>query len=172
MQRIATCLACLLLSLSLTQCASPIAKVYRQEAVTASFPSVLRNPENYKGDTVVWGGFIIETTPTKEGTSISILETPLGFRDKPQKSESTKGRFIVKTNRYLDPMIYSRWRKITVAGKVIGQEVKTNSKTGATYTYPVVQMEQLHLWPFPEAVALPPDYWWSWDWNGFWYGPY
>ncbi|MEJ2034278.1 MAG: Slp family lipoprotein, partial [Deltaproteobacteria bacterium] len=151
MPRFMICLACLFLSFALFRCASPIAKVYRQEAVPARFSLVHENPANYEGDTVVWGGAIIRTIPTKEGATIYILETKLGFRDKPKASDTSKGRFIAKTNKRLDPLIYSSGRKITMAGKVIGQEVKTNKKTGVTYAYPVIQVEQMHLWPLPEA---------------------
>lgn len=170
-QRIIVSLGCLFLPLTLISC-SPIAKVYRQEAVSARFSEVFQNPENYKGDTVVWGGSIIRTIPLKRGAAVYVLETKLGFRDKPKGSETSRGRFIARTHRQLDPLIYARGRQITVAGRVIGTRVVTNRKTRATYTYPVIQMEQVHLWPLPEAVAVP-AYWWGWGgYYPYWGGPY
>lgn len=178
MQRITIFLGSLLLSLALISCGGPIAKVYRQAAVSASFSTVFQNPENFKGDTVVWGGSIIRTIPVKEGAVIYVLERQLGFKDKPKGSETSRGRFIARARRHLDPLVYSPGQKITVAGKVIGEKVVTNKKIGATYTYPVIQVEQLHLWPLPEAAAVSP-YWGGWGWDGgwgygnpYWGGPY
>lgn len=153
-------------------CASPIAENLRKEAAQgATFSMVFENPDTYQGSTVIWGGKIIRTVTTKDGSQIYILQSSLDSEDKPQSTDTSQGRFIAETDRKLDPMVYAKGRKITVAGKVVGKKVVTHKKLGGTYTYPVVQSEQLHLWAMPEPKA--PAYWdpyWGSYWGG--YDPY
>jgi len=125
---------------------------------------VLADSQAYEGDTVIWGGTVIKTQNTPRGSLLFILETPLGSRDYPEDADASAGRFIAKTDHFLDPLVYAKGRKVTVAGKVIGARTIANRKTKLSYTYPVVQVEQLHLWK--QKAPLPPlpsyYYWDAW----------
>ena len=146
-------------------CASPIAKSYRQGATPGvTFSMVFQNPDTFQGNTVIWGGSIIRTVTTKDGSHIYILQSSLDSRDKPEAADTSEGRFIATTDRRLDPMVYTMGRKVTVAGKVTGKKIVVYKKSGDTYIYPVVQSEQIYLWPAPEPEA--PAYW------APYYGPY
>jgi outer membrane lipoprotein len=157
-----------LLLFILSGCSYPISRQYRAEArPDLTFPMVLKNPDAYIGSIVIWGGRIIGTHNRPGETEITVLETPLGYEEKPEAAEFSRGRFIVKTATFLDPAIYRRARRITVAGEIVGKETKPLGEI--TYTYPVLKAREIHLWRREVVYVYPPDYWWGW---GGWYGPW
>jgi outer membrane lipoprotein len=161
-------LGCVFLLVTIIGCTSPISRTLRQEAASGvTFPMVFQNPDAFQGDTVIWGGSIIRTVNTKEGSRICILETSLNMKDRPEAIETSEGRFIAVTDRQLDPLVYAKGKKITVAGKVIGKKTMARKRTGISYTYPLVQIEQLHLWH--RHRHAPPSYWGPY-WGPYWWG--
>jgi outer membrane lipoprotein len=162
----------LLLSV-VSACTYPISQRYREEArPDLTFSMVLKNPEVCIGSIVIWGGRIIETHNRPGETEIVVLEIPLGYREKPEAAEFSRGRFIVRTLTFLDPAVYSAGRRITVAGEIIGKETKPLGET--KYTYPLLKAKEVHLWRREIVYVYPPDYyWWGWGWPGpYWYSPY
>jgi len=160
----------------LSSCAYPISKELRQEArKDLTFSMVLQNPTAYVGSIVLWGGRIIEILNHSDGSEIIVLETPLDYEEMPEAAKYSHGRFIAKTSKFLDPEIYKKGKKITLAGEIIGKETKPLGK--GQYTYPVVMIKELHLWKKIRTYAYPPYYGWygpySWPYSpGWdWYGP-
>ncbi len=144
----------------------PISSELRQEAkASPTFSMILQNPTAYTGAMVIWGGSIIQTLNTKEGTDILVLETPLGYEERPEGTRYSQGRFIAKTASYLDPEVYKPGRRVTVAGEVIGKEAKPLGNT--SYTYPVVMIKEIHLWRRYRVYAYPYPYYYPY----YWYGP-
>ena len=120
------CLAFGLIMFAGTGCTpKPVAREYRQQAAAedVTFPMVLANPEAYAGYVVLWGGIIIDTKNLKDGTHITVLETPLHGSERPKSRSFSQGRFIARSARLLDPEIYQQGKKITVAGVVSGRYV-------------------------------------------------
>jgi outer membrane lipoprotein len=157
-----------LLLLLLSGCAYPISKELRQEAKESpTFAMILQNPTAYTGTIVIWGGSIIQTLNTKEGTEVVVLEMPLGDEERPEGMRHSQGRFIAKTPKYLDPEIYKQGRRITVAGEIIGKEIRPLGKT--EYTYPVIMIKEIHLWRRYRVYVYPYPY--SWYGPGWW-GPW
>jgi len=89
------------------------------------------------------------------------LETPLGCGERPKGRRYSQGRFIAKTPRYLDSEVYKPGRRGTVAGEIIGREIKPLGNT--EYTYPMVMVKEVHLWRKYRVYANPYPY--------YWYGP-
>jgi len=149
-------------------CASPISKNLREEALpSGDFPLVFENPEHFQDRTVVWGGSIISIATNEEGSQVYLLQTTLGFRDKPESTDTSQGRFIAITDRHLDPLVYAKGRLITVAGQVAGKKTVVHKKSGNSYTYPVVRAEQLYLWPKKETPAAYGPYYDPYWWDGY-----
>jgi outer membrane lipoprotein len=150
-------LLCCLFLLLIWGCAYPISKQLRQEVnKNITFSMVLEDPSKYAGSIVIWGGEIIQTINLKDGTEIMVLQTPLGSWEKPRDEEHSQGRFIAKGSGYLDSEIYRRGRKITVAGEIIGKEIKPLGEI--KYTYPVVEIRELRLWARERIYYVEP-YW-------------
>jgi outer membrane lipoprotein len=170
-----------LIALVVSGCATkPIAKEYRQRAAAedVTFSMVLAHPDTYVGKVVLWGGIIIKTENLKKGTKIMVLETPLQRSERPGARDYSRGRFIARSAKLLDPEIYRPGKKITVAGVVSGKERRSLGET--TYTYPVLSVRQLVLWQSYHPHYAYPRYRWApywgpsgeayWDWGpGFGY---
>jgi outer membrane lipoprotein len=167
--------ATVILSLvALSACAPVISPEWRKEALKdLTFEQVRRAPSAYAGSIVIWGGVIISTVTRTSETEITVLETPLGTREKPESGDYTGGRFIAVTPLFLDPVVYARGRKITVAGQIAGAVKRPLGKSMPSYSYPILSIKQIYLWSIPEYSR--PDYWWYGGSDGLWgdelYGP-
>jgi outer membrane lipoprotein len=154
----------------LTGCAHVMSSEVRAKArKDLSFPTVLANPDAYQGETVIWGGKVIETLNEPGSTLIKVLQIPLDYTEMPEDEEASQGRFMAELKGYADPEVYRKGRIITLAGMIIGKRGEPLSDM--EYTYPLVKVEQIHLWkqyplsygPYP----LP-----SWYRFGYPYGGY
>jgi outer membrane lipoprotein len=152
-------------------CAFPISQEWRQQAEKdLTFVQVVRNPEAYVGQTVIWGGVIMEVSNPSDGGEITVLQGNLDSDEYPHE-EITYGQFIVKASTFLDPVFYSKGRKITVAGEIIGK--KTIPSAVMLLTYPVVSMKGVFLWSRKRVWWEPPSYYgWKWDFHEPFSSPY
>jgi outer membrane lipoprotein len=161
-------IACLLL---LSGCAHVISKDIRDKAdISLTFEKVIKNPIAYKGKTVVWGGEIVETLNQKNGTTeIEVFQLPLDSSDAPKASKSSEGRFLILVNKYLDPYLYRKGSRITVAGEILGEKIKPLGEMD--YRYPLISSKQMHLWE--EYYYHPYPYYYPWGYYDPWWGyPY
>lgn len=139
----------------LAGCAHVISKEVLQEVdASLTFAHVSKDPETYTGKTVLFGGDVIETQNLSNKTLVVVLQHPLGSRGEPSAGDVSEGRFIITTVEFLDPAIYNPGRKITVAGTVVGKEVRPLGEI--TYAYPVIKKRELYLWPKEEAASDEP----------------
>jgi len=141
--------------LLLVGCAHVISKpVLNEVDRNATFAQVVKDPDAYKGKTVLFGGDIIETKNLPDKTVIAVLQRPLSRRGQPAGVDVSEGRFIILTSGFLDPAIYSPGRQVTVAGKVLGKEVYPMGEI--EYTYPVIEKQGLYLWPVAGPASAEP----------------
>ena len=138
---------------------------------------VRQNPESYKGKWVVWGGEVIETTNQKDETTlIEIFQRPLDWREEPKRTNISEGRFLILSEKYLDPYIFGSGRRVTVAGEILGEKIRPLGEMD--YRYPLVLSKQVHLWDY--YYSYPYYYydpwWWGypywWRPNFYYYRPY
>jgi len=164
-----------LLPAMIAGCASyPVTKSLRDEAGRGpTFQQVLRKPTRFEGTTVIWGGDVIKTENSKDGSLLYVLQTPLDEHSgRPRRAALTQGRFLVHTQQFLDPELYHRGARVTVAGKVSGQQAEKVDKL--SYHYPVVTLKHIRLWPPRRAKQSPAEhrYWdsyWSWEAPVYWW---
>jgi outer membrane lipoprotein len=164
-------LLCGLLLLAISGCAYPIAAEWRHRANrNLTFSEVAHNPEAYTGNIVIWGGLIMETSNPPDGGEITVLQSPLDYDEFPE-IRTTYGQFIAKAPTFLDPVIYKKGRKVTLAGEIIGQRVKTFEVM--LYTYPLVRVKEIYLWSREKHWWEPPSFYgWKWDFQQPYLGPY
>ncbi len=106
---------------------------------------VSEDPESYRGGRVLWGGAIVVTRNLPEYTEIEVLGYPLDGSQRPRTGREPVGRFLVRQPGYLEEMKYARGRMITVKGELAAAAAGQVGE--ARYTYPVVEPEDLYLWP-------------------------
>ena len=128
---------------------------------------VLKSPEAYKGNTVLFSWVIISFVNLKEGTMLEVLQKPADMQGKPRDVDESEGRFLALNPGYLDVAIYNGGRKVTVVGKVQGKRIQPLGEID--YTYPLIQAKEIHLWPVEKEERVYPYRSWHYPW---WYGPY
>jgi outer membrane lipoprotein len=140
----------LVLSVFLSACAPVIFEEIRGEIDTSvSFKEVVQNPNSYQGKIVLWGGEIIQTLSQKDGsTLIEVLEWPLGWTERPRRTVSFQGEFLVLLKEPVSPSFYRKGEKITVVGEILGsiQGEEIKSISDPTYRYPLLVSKEIHLW--------------------------
>ena len=137
----------------LTACAPKISK-YKAGA-PVPFEELLERPDFYKGRIVILGGYILEMVNEPESSLIIVVQAPLGSQNKPKSKDLSKGRFIVRTDKFLDPEVYTKGRKLTTGGRVSGG--REQPLGDRTYRYLVIEAEELYLWPKEKCYTRPYD---------------
>lgn len=147
-------------------CAPTFSRQLRQRAVVpVPFRELLAKGGDYEGELVVLGGHILKTLNEPDGSQVTILQAPLDSRDKPKSQDLSEGRFLVRTKEFLDPEIYSKGRKVSVLGRFSG--VLAQELGNRLYPYPVIEVEELRLWPKEEPRIRPHWDYWHDPWHPF-----
>jgi outer membrane lipoprotein len=164
-----------LTALVLSGCAYAISGDLRRQARTdVPFREVAANPSAYEGYLFIWGGTIAQTTATREGSEMVVVQNPLDRYGAVTNEDVSGGRFLVRSGRFLDPLIYEKGREVTVAGVLKGSTKRRMD--GASYTYPVLEPREIYLWREEEYYYGPGYYpygpWYDPWWDGWPYRRY
>jgi outer membrane lipoprotein len=156
----------LLTILSLFGCAHVISKELRDKAYGEPPTSALfKDPDEFKGRIVILGGVIVSSTNTQEGAYIEVLQKPLDYRGRPEDTDVSYGRFIIFSEGYLETAVYSQGREITVAGEIMGKELRPLGEI--QYPYPLIKSTELHLfeprYDFPVHFGIGIGIWHVFD---------
>jgi outer membrane lipoprotein len=170
-------LLALLIALLAAGCASNLPEPIREPPPQdLALETVRQDPEQYIGQPVRWGGTIAGVDNRADETCLEVVGRELQSSGKPVARDRSEGRFLACVNRFLDPMVYSRDRLVTVAGTV--EAVETRPVGEYPYRYPVVQVQNLHLWqpeterPRYERDPFFYDPFWPWPYYRYpWFGP-
>lgn len=142
--KITTILFCAIIAGLLAGCSVVSRDIHRNAEEEVEFRSLKRNVEKHAGKTFILGGYILETRNLEDESRLLVLQTPLGLRDEPKDRDLSEGRFMVICDGFLDPAVYEKDRKITVAGELLGTE-KTEINE-YEYLLPAINCRQIHLW--------------------------
>lgn len=166
----------ILLSFLLAGCAHIISQEILKEVDKGiSFEELSKDPESYKGKTVLLGGVIVKTENRNDGTRLEIYQTDLDSYGRPINTDQSQGRFLAMDERFLDSEIYSAGREVTIAGVVKGAEVMKLGEID--YHYPCLVIREIHLWKEVPRLRYDPHYrypwypFWGYPWYP-WYYPY
>jgi outer membrane lipoprotein len=145
-------LICLFWVITTVSC-TVISRQVRSEAEPLiPFKTLLEETEEYKGRTVILGGYILQVENLASETILKVLQAPFRVGEEPDLRDLSKGRFVVYFKGFLDPEVYARDRAITVAGTVIGSDVEKIGEEGVRYLK--IKNREIYLWP--EYKNLPP----------------
>jgi outer membrane lipoprotein len=136
-----------------TACGSAIPKESLKQAdPEITFQMLIKDPDRYKGRVVLVGGQIVSTTVRESESWVEILQQPLDWKQRPQNTDVSYGRFLVRFQGFLDPAIYAAGKKITVLGEVLGKKIQPLNEM--EYTYVVLLPREHYLWK-PETYGGP-----------------
>jgi outer membrane lipoprotein len=159
----------------LSSCSHTVSKEFREKAAAPiDFRELLEKGEAYKGERVILGGYVLEVLNEPAGTLLNVLQAPLDSEEKPKSPDLSEGRFLIRTEQFLDPEVFSQGRRVTVGGRVAG--VQTGLIGKGVYHYPVIEAEELHLLPKEvPRVRYPYPYYWHYPWYpypAYWHYPW
>ncbi|MEN6330596.1 MAG: Slp family lipoprotein [Smithella sp.] len=146
-----------ILLLLIVSCAPFSPQVMQEVKKEIAFSEVLKAPESFRGEAVIWGGVIIETNTRSDNTQIIVRQAELDFQKRPKELDKSAGRFLIRYRGFLDPSIYSKDREITVAGTIAGKEELPIGDL--RYMYPVIESKELRLWEKRENLPYYNDPW-------------
>ena len=157
------------LAFLVSACSSHIPPEIRQSVEGAPTLSQVRQQlDDHQSTRVRWGGVILETENKQNSSEVTIIAFPLSSRGEPRVSDNSQGRFVALVDEFLEPLVFSRDREITVTGTVLKSQ--TGKVGDYDYQYPVIAVEHYYLWP-PKAEIDDDDYPPFW-WYDPWYRPY
>ena len=144
-----------------------------------SLAEIKRSPDTYKGQLFAFGGIIVNTKITTEGSLIEALYVRVDSRGNFKGISSSDGRFLAlfpQERGFLDPMIFRSKRQITLSGEFIGMRAGKIDDT--EYLYPFFRIADIYLWEERSTYYYaPPPYYgpYPYYWGGYprWWGyPY
>lgn len=109
------------------------------------FKTLVEEANSRAGESVTLGGYILNIQETGDQTVITVLQTPLGLRDRPQSENRSQGSFVVLYPGKLNPDDAGRKRKVTVTGKIAG----TSQEKIGNCPDPCLKIEsrKFRVWP-------------------------
>jgi outer membrane lipoprotein len=148
-------------TLILSSCATPVLyKGYMLEGErSVSFAALRENPDQYKGKLFILGGVIVRTRLIEAGSEIEALHVPVdaaGYFEEHGRSEGRYLALLPRDGGMLDPAVYRRGRRVTLAGEFFG--IRKGKIDEMEYAYPEFRIKQVYLWPRERFSAYPPPY--------------
>ena len=128
-----------------------------------SFSALRESPAQSQGRVFILGGVIVRTKFTEEGTQIEAMHVPVDRYGAFEDSGRSEGRFIAlmpKDVMLLDPVVYKKGRRITLAGEFIG--TRNGRIDEMSYTYPLFRIAQVYLWSHKKRYDRPPHLYDPW----------
>lgn len=144
-----------LLSLLLAACAGGPAYDTRDVVITVTPQQAIAEYQHLKGEKVLWGGVIINSTNLQNSTLLEILAYPLDSNQKPNQSKRPLGRFLAEQQGYLETMDYTDGKLVTVTGSLIS--IKQGRVGESDYQYPLIDIENIYLWPDTAGTGTRPS---------------
>jgi outer membrane lipoprotein len=96
------------------------------------------------GEIAMFGGKILVTRTYPSYSEIAVLQMPLDSSGRPQDTDNSEGRFLIRSEQFLDPAVYKTGRLLTVVGRLVASEVRSIGEFD--YTYPVMEAIEMKPW--------------------------
>lgn len=131
--------------LVLTACGPTKPSIHAKSNNDISYEQVIQNVDLYQGQLVRWGGMIGQVANYENFSELTIVQFPLTRHGVPISTEPSAGRFIVRSEHFLDPLIYSPEKLVTIIGTV--KTLQLQKVDQKMLNLPLIAVEQSHVWP-------------------------
>jgi len=141
------CLIILFAGLLIPSCTPVLSRNLLSSGTFNEELSVIKaEPASYKGRLFIFGGIIVKTEATKDGSLIEAIYVPVNSMGYLKSYKTSGGRFLAlyKGHEILDPVIFSAKREITLAGEFI--EIRKGMIGEMEYAFPLFEIKEIYLW--------------------------
>ncbi len=150
-----------------------------------SLTAVQSDIARHQAKRIRWGGHVVSVDNRAQQTWLEIVAQPLRSTDtRPRPQAHSPGRFFAVVEGFLDPLQFiaadqpadTRLREVTIIGRV--SQLKTTPIGDFNYTFPVISVEALHIWParrdnrYRHASYYDPFYYDPFYYSSFYFNPY
>ena len=156
---------CVILIIILSGCATQVpAPINMIPEGNLSVNEVRADIERFTGAEVRWGGVISKVENKASQTWVELVSRELKKNGEPRVDSGSGGRFIASFPGFVDPVVYSAGKLLTVVGTIEAEATRPIGEYA--YSFPVVTVSGSYLWQAePETVRheyYPPP-WWYYD---------
>lgn len=110
-----------------------------------SYNQVSADLDSYQDTTVRWGGVIVDVEDDEDFSWMQVSFYPLDYYGRPVLKKPSEGRFVIKSDKFLDATLYAADREIIVVGVIDGEiERKIDNRS---LRLPLIRAAAIHLWP-------------------------
>ena len=131
--------------LLLSACATLPPAFEDAQVTTISCRQVSADLDSYKNTSVRWGGVIVDVENDENFSLMQVLFYPLDYYGRPELNKPSEGRFVIKSAKFLDPMVYAADREVISVG-VIDDEIE-RTIDNKRFRMPLITSDTIHLWP-------------------------
>ena len=121
--------------------------------------------EEVKGKMLRWGGAIAKVENKPDSTIFEMVYYPLNGHGRPISGEESMGRFRIRVNGFMDPMVYQVGRLMTFTGELNGLEKGLVGEH--EYVFPAADVKAYYLWRDVQRINVTGVHAWP---NQYWYG--
>lgn len=114
------------------------------------FYELQENPNKFIDEIVLFGGKILEINVAPTLSELIVLQMPLDNKNRPENPDQSKGRFLIRSEQFLDPAIYQRGVLLSTVGIIKGSQARAIG--GFNYVYPLLEAIEIKLWPEADQV--------------------
>ncbi len=146
----------LIVGLLLTACATTPPAIRHAPPGDLQLGEARDDVSAHRGTPVRWGGTIVSVENKNNETWIEVLELRLSRAGEPKRYGPSAGRFLIRVSRFLDPLLYTKGRGITVIGILEGDVERSIGKQ--PYSFPVVKADEHYLGRPDRRYSYDPPY--------------
>ena len=127
-------------------CATGISQQSRSKVTYIdTFSELQKTPDAYVSEVVMLGGKILEIKVSSTSSELTVLQLALGRSGRPENLDQSEGRFLVRSEQFLDPATYQKGMLLTVVGILKGSRIRAIGSLD--YVYPIVEAIEIKLSP-------------------------
>lgn len=117
------------------------------------FKTLQADPDTYAGKFVMFGGEIVRIENLQDHSEITVVQYPLDRERRPQPKKESAGRFLIRSESFLDPEIYEPGKLVTAAGEITGSQKRAIGDY--LYEHPVIKGD---LWVWEPRDSSSPRF--------------
>ena len=115
---------------------------------------VLQDDAIEVGQRIMWGGVVVSSNNSSEGSQLELLTYPLDYLQRPDANLRSTGRILINSTQYLETLDFTTGKRVTAVGEFAG--TATGKVGEAEHVFPMMNASDIHLWTADEYYNSVP----------------